>query len=137
ISHRLAEVFRISSRITVLRDGRSVGCYNASAVTPQRVVALMVGREISEVFPERRFSAGETVLEVRNLTAISPQKRKPLLQDVSFSVRRGEVLGIAGLMGAGRSESLLAIFGALPRARGEILVNGRAIRLTSPADAIA
>ena len=138
ISHKLDEVFRMSDRITVLRDGRTVGTQPTSELNEARVIALMVGREVGNIFPERAHEFGEVVLETRQLSAEDPEhKGQYTVRDVSFSVRRGEVLGIAGLMGAGRSELLMAIFGAWPgRVTGEILVNGHSTHIKTPSDAI-
>jgi len=138
ISHKLDEVFRISDRVTALRDGRTVGTEPTSQLTEARVIARMVGREVGNIFPEADHERGTTVFEARNITVEDPNVRgKLLVNDVSFSVRRGEVLGIAGLMGAGRSDLLMAIFGAhAGRFSGEILVEGRGVRVARPADAI-
>jgi D-xylose transport system ATP-binding protein len=138
ISHKLDEVFHLSERITVLRDGKTVGTHQKTAVDEARIIALMVGREVDQLFPQPSHSAGETILEVRNLTVSDPVvERRRLVDRVSFSVRKGEVLGIAGLMGAGRSDLLMAIFGAHPgRTTGEIRVGGKTVRISSPSDAI-
>lgn len=138
ISHKLDEVFRLSDRITVLRDGRTVGTQPARELNEARVIALMVGREVGDIFPVTHHKRGEKVLEVNNLTAEDPNiKGKYLVRDASFSVRSGEVLGIAGLMGAGRSELLMSIFGAhAGRVSGEIKVDGKAVSIKEPADAI-
>jgi len=138
ISHKLDEVFRMSDRITVLRDGRSVGTKQADELDQARVIALMVGREVGNIFPKAEHAPGEVVFEVRDITVEDPDVRGKLLVDrVSFAVRRGEVLGVAGLMGAGRSELLTAIFGAhAGRVRGQVLVAGKPVEIKSPADAI-
>ncbi|HVG32736.1 MAG TPA: xylose ABC transporter ATP-binding protein [Pyrinomonadaceae bacterium] len=138
ISHKLDEVFRMSNRITVLRDGRSVGTKPAEELDQARVIALMVGREVGNIFPKAEHAPGEIVFEVRDITVEDPDVRGKLLVDrVSFAVRRGEVLGVAGLMGAGRSELLTAIFGAhAGRVRGQVLVAGKVVEIKSPADAI-
>jgi D-xylose transport system ATP-binding protein len=138
ISHKLEEVFRLSDRITVLRDGRTVGTEATSAMDQARVIALMVGREVGDIFPKTLHEPGETVFEARNITVEDPNMRGKLLVDrVSLSVRRGEVLGIAGLMGAGRSDLLTAIFGAhAGRSSGEVFVEGRPVQIKSPQDAI-
>src|SRR5256886_312568 len=113
ISHKLDEVFRISDRITVLRDGRTVGTESTSQLDVARVIARMVGREVGDIFPQADHPHGDVVFEVRKMTVEDPNiKGKLLVDHVSFEVRRGEVLGIAGLMGAGRSDLLMAIFGA-------------------------
>jgi ABC-type sugar transport system ATPase subunit len=138
ISHKLDEVFRMSDRITVLRDGRTVGTQPAKELDEARVIALMVGREVGDIFPEAEHERGEVVFEAKGVTVEDPNvSGKLLVKDVSFKVRRGEVLGIAGLMGAGRSELLMAIFGAWPgRVAGEIYVAGERVRITRPSDAI-
>ena len=138
ISHKLDEVFRLSDRITVLRDGRTVGTDFTKNLDEARVIARMVGREVGDIFPKRTHEAGALVFEVRNMTVEDPNvPGKFLVKNVSFSVRRGEVLGIAGLMGAGRSDLLMAIFGAhAGRVRGQIFVEGKRVRINSPSEAI-
>jgi ABC-type sugar transport system ATPase subunit len=137
ISHKLGEVFEMSDRITVLRDGRTVGTQEARDLTIEKVIALMVGREVGDIFPSSSHEFGETALEIKNLTAYEAETNKLLVDNVSFSVRKGEVLGIAGLMGAGRSELLMSIFGAhLGRASGEIYVEGKRVAIANPSDAI-
>ncbi len=138
ISHKLDEVFRVSDRITVLRDGRTVGTEPASAVNEVQIISRMVGREVGDIFPEADHQRGEIIFEVRNITVEDPNVRgKKLVNRVSFAVRRGEVLGIAGLMGAGRSELLMAIFGAPPGpTTGEILIEGKRVVIARPSDAI-
>src|SRR5918998_2946260 len=138
ISHKLNEVFRVSERITVLRDGRTVGTRPARELDEARVISLMVGREVGDIFPEAAHERGEVVFEARNVTVEDPNvPGKLLVKDVSFKVRQGEVLGIAGLMGAGRSELLMGIFGAWPgRVAGEVYVEGKRIKVSRPSDAI-
>ncbi len=138
ISHKLEEVFRLSDRITVLRDGQTVGTYSTSALDHARVIALMVGREVGDIFPKVEHVPGDAVFEARNITVHDPNvPGKLLVNHVSFGVRRGEILGIAGLMGAGRSELLTAIFGAHTGAvTGEVFVEGERVRVGSPAEAI-
>lgn len=138
ISHKLDEVFAMADRITVLRDGQTVRTESALALDKNKVIALMVGREVGDIFPETTHDFGETALEVKNLTAFDPDVAdKKLVDDVSFAVKKGEVLGVAGLMGAGRSELLMAIFGAWRgRNEGEIFVEGKRASIYSPCDAI-
>src|SRR5215207_4157251 len=113
ISHKLEEVFRISDRITVLRDGRTVGTDDTRDLNEARIIARMVGREVGDIFPAPDHAHGEVAFGVRDMTVEDPAvPGKLLVKGVSFDVRRGEVLGIAGLMGAGRSELLMAVFGA-------------------------
>lgn len=138
ISHKLDEVFEMSDRITVLRDGKTVGTNNAGDLTKDKVIALMVGREVGDIFPKTSHEFGETALEVRNLNAFdldNPDKK--LVDNVSFAVKKGEVLGISGLMGAGRSELLMSIFGAWQgKSTGEVLVEGKQVSINSPSEAI-
>ncbi|HZM86242.1 MAG TPA: xylose ABC transporter ATP-binding protein [Blastocatellia bacterium] len=138
ISHKLDEVFRISDRITVLRDGRAVGTEPANAIDEAQVIAQMVGREVGDIFPKADHQRGEIIFEARNITVEDPNVRgKLLVRGVSFAVRQGEVLGIAGLMGAGRTDLLMAIFGAhAGSSTGEILIEGKRAIISRPSDAI-
>ncbi|NNE65168.1 MAG: xylose ABC transporter ATP-binding protein [Pyrinomonadaceae bacterium] len=138
ISHKLDEVFEMSDRITVLRDGQTVGTHHAAELDKDKVISLMVGREVGDIFPEVSHEFGEVAMEVRNLTAFEPDHPdKKLVDNVSFKVRKGEVLGIAGLMGAGRSELLATIFGAWRgNHSGEVYVEGKKVDIRSPKDAI-
>jgi ABC-type sugar transport system ATPase subunit len=138
ISHKLDEVFRIGDRITVLRDGRTVGTDAARDLDEGRVIASMVGREVDQIFPKAAHVRGDVVFEVRNVSVEDPAVPGKLLVDkIGFTARKGEVLGIAGLMGSGRSELLMAIFGAHPgRKSAEIFVDGQAAQINQPADAI-
>ncbi|CAN5267633.1 xylose ABC transporter ATP-binding protein [soil metagenome] len=138
ISHKLDEVFRMSDRITVLRDGRTVGTSPTSELNEAQVIARMVGREVGDIFPQVDHAHGDVAFEVRNFTVEDPNvPGKKLTDGVSFEVRRGEVLGIAGLMGAGRSELLMGIFGAhAGRTSGDVLIEGRPVKINHPAEAI-
>src|SRR5713226_5007694 len=138
ISHKLDEVFRIGDRITVLRDGRSVGTDAARDLDEGRVITKMVGREVDQIFPKAAHDRGDVVFEARNVTVEDPAVPGKLLVDkVGFTGRKGEVLGIAGLMGSGRSELLMAIFGAhAGRKSAEIFVSGKRAQVNQPADAI-
>ena len=139
ISHKLGEVFRLADRITVLRDGRTVSTDAKSSLDTQRVIARMVGREVSDIFPDTHHTPDAVVFEARGVTVEDPNvPGKLLVNNVSFGVRRGEVLGIAGLVGAGRSELMMAIFGAHPgRKSGEFFVGGKHIHIDEPSAAIA
>lgn len=130
ISHRLEEIFRIADRVSVLRDGRLVAVKNVADTNRDEVIRLMVGREIEEAATGRSAEPGDVVSEIRNLT------RSGVIEDVSFTVRRGEVLGLAGLVGAGRTEVARAIFGADPIDTGEIWIDGTRAEIASPWDAI-
>ncbi|MBI3016949.1 MAG: sugar ABC transporter ATP-binding protein [Deltaproteobacteria bacterium] len=141
ISHKLSEVFEISDRICILRDGKLVSSYPTPKTTSDQVISDMVGRTISEIFPEgsltqRKTSLGKEALRLTHLTC-RDKNGNSILKDVSLSVHEGEILGIAGLMGAGRSELILTLFGATPFSiEGEISLFGRSFRPTSPRHAI-
>jgi D-xylose transport system ATP-binding protein len=139
ISHKLGEVLRLADRITVLRDGRTVGTEPKSAMDTQRLIARMVGREVTEIFPQTHRAPQDVIFEARGVRVEDPNvPGKLLVDDVSFSVRRGEVLGIAGLVGAGRSDLMMAIFGAHPgRKAGQFFVGGSRVAIHQPSDAIA
>ncbi len=139
ISHKLNEVFKMSDRITVLRDGKTVATHVATETDRDKVIAEMVGREISDIFPVAEHKSGATALSVKNLTTYSNDTaNKKVVDNISFDVKRGEILGIAGLMGAGRSELLMTIFGAWHgRYSKEIEIEGRRTKINSPADAIS
>ena len=130
ITHKMDEVFRIADRITVLRDGCLVSTDPASALDQKRLIERMVGRELSGGRARVRASVGEPVLVARGLT------RAGAYRDVGLELRRGEILGLAGLMGAGRSEVASALFGLAPAERGEIRVRGRLARIRNPAEAM-
>ena len=138
ISHKLNEVFRISDRITVLRDGKTVGTNTTGYWTEPQIIARMVGREVGDIFPVMDHVRGEVVFAAENISVVDPLvPGKKLVDNISFSVRRGEVLGIAGLMGAGRSDLLMAIFGAhAGRVSGDVKIEGRRVYITNPRDAI-
>lgn len=130
ISHHLDEAFAVSNRITVLRDGRYTGTYPTIDLNVDKLIRLMVGRDLSDQFPKEKAPRGEEVLSVEGLNQGSR------LIDMNFSAYAGEVLGVAGLVGAGRTELVRAIFGADPIDSGRIFVNGRPVRVASPRDAI-
>jgi ribose transport system ATP-binding protein len=130
ISHHLDEAFAVSNRITVLRDGRHTGTYPTSDLDVDKLIRLMVGRDLSDQFPKEEAPRGPEVLRVEGLT------QGERLIDMSFSAYAGEVLGIAGLVGAGRTELVRAIFGADPVDRGRIFIDGQELRVRSPRDAI-
>jgi len=138
ISHKLGEVLQLSDRITVLRDGRTVSTDATKSLDTQRVIARMVGREVAEIFPISHRRPEDVVFEARGVTVEDPfVPGKRLVDSVSFAVHRGEVLGIAGLVGAGRSDLMMAVFGAHPgRKWGEFFVDGARVRIDRPADAI-
>ena len=130
ITHKMDEVFRISDDITVFRDGKHVGSYPAKELDRDKLIKLMVGRELTDLFPKEEAEIGEVVLSVQGLN------RGAVVKDVSFELHRGEILGLAGLMGAGRTEVLETIFGIEKADSGEVVLNGKALRIKQPSDAI-
>jgi ribose transport system ATP-binding protein len=130
ISHRLEEIFKLCDTITVMKDGEYVGTYEAAELDEKRLVSLMIGRTLESYFPEREPRIGAPVFRVESLCA------GKAVQNVSFEVRAGEVLGISGLVGAGRTETLRAVFGADPQESGRILLNGKPIKIKSPQSAV-
>ncbi|MDR3295769.1 MAG: sugar ABC transporter ATP-binding protein [Clostridiales Family XIII bacterium] len=130
ISHRLEEIFRISDRITVFKDGKYVDTVNTADMQPKSLVSMMIGRDLASFFPQRTESKfGDVVLKVENVSA------GRMVQDVSFELRAGEVLGLSGLVGAGRTETIRAILGVDKMERGKVSLYGKEIRLKSAKDA--
>lgn len=138
ISHKLNEVFSIADTVTVLRDGKAVATHPVSELTEDKVIALMVGREMTERFPNISASPGELVLEVKNYTVFDAEdSARKVLDNISFQLRQGEIFGIAGLMGSGRTELVMSLFGALPgRVEGEVILAGKKVRFKDPFQAI-
>jgi len=130
VSHRMEEVFEVADRITVFRDGRLISTRSRAEITPQRAIADMVGREV--LFQQRTPAKhGDVVLSVRGLG------REGVFEDVSFDLKRGEVLGFAGLIGSGRTDVALALFGIQPATAGSITLNGKDLKIHSPREAMA
>lgn len=138
ITHRMEEVFKISDRLSVMRDGEYIGTKEAKETDNEEIIAMMVGRSVEEQYPKRDVKIGDVILEVKNLNFTPPKESfKRSLKDISFKVRAGEVLGIAGLAGAGRSEVFESIVGKHATCTtGEILIDGKALQIRSPKDAI-
>lgn len=132
ITHRLDELSVIADRVTVLRDGAMVGTCEMAQTNRQELIRRMVGRELSAIFPKRQVERGDVALELRGIG-----NRATGLRDIDLSVHRGEIVGLAGLVGAGRTELARIIFGLDQADRGEILVQGKKVRIRQPADAIA
>jgi inositol transport system ATP-binding protein len=130
ITHKLDELNRIADRVTVLRDGSLIGTKNIKEVDNQSIIRMMVGREITEVFPSVQKEIGETVLSVKNLT------RGNEIKDISFDLKKGEILGIAGLMGSGRTELVTTIFGERKYDKGNIFINGNTVSIRSTENAV-
>lgn len=134
ISHKLSEIMEIGDRITIMKDGGYVGTYQVADLTTDDMVRMMVGREIKGTYqhlPEDNFQFGDVMFECKNLT-----RKDGKVQDVSFSLRRGEILGFSGLVGAGRSETMCAIYGAAPKASGEIWLEGKQLSIKNPYQAL-
>lgn len=130
ISHRLEEVFELADRVTVLRDGQLVDTKPVSEVTEGELISMMVGRTLDNLFPKEDAEIGQPVLQVQNLT------REGLVEDVSFEVRRGEIVGLAGLIGAGRSELAQVLFGIHPAQSGTVELNGKQVSIKNPRQAV-
>jgi ribose transport system ATP-binding protein len=130
ISHRIEELFEIGDRVTVMRDGKRIDTTNVRDVDKEQIIRMMVGRKITAEFPKQKFERGPEILKVDNLN------RAGVLKNISFSVHRGEIVGITGLVGAGRTELVRAVFGADPIDSGEVLLDGRKVKVRSPQDAI-
>ncbi|WP_461611311.1 sugar ABC transporter ATP-binding protein [Cytobacillus kochii] len=131
ISHRMEEIFKMCDRITVLRDGQSIGTKYTTDTSFDEIVKMMVGREIGERYPTRTATIGDVFFKVENLSM------KDHFSNISFDVRKGEILGVAGLMGAGRTEIMEAIFGSRKKSSGKIFLNGQELHIRAPKQAIA
>ncbi|MEN8078546.1 sugar ABC transporter ATP-binding protein [Clostridioides difficile] len=132
ISHRLKEIFEICDRATVMRDGQYIGECDAKKVSQKELIKMMVGRELKDLYPKQQIEIGEKILEVKNLSDNDGR-----VKNVSFHAKRGEILGISGLVGAGRTEVVRLLFGADKMASGEIFINGEKVNIKSPNDAIS
>ncbi len=130
ISHKMEEILRISDEVTVMRDGKHIATKSARDITTDEIIRLMVGRELNDRYPERSYAGGEVILKVKELSGAHSH-----LRDVSFELRSGEILGIAGLDGAGRTELVETLFGLRESSGGDILLKGKRIKIKSPADA--
>ena len=131
ISHKLSEIKEIGDRISILKDGNYVGTWNVSDLSEEDMVRLMVGRELEKSYQEGHGAFGEVVFEVKNLS-----RKDGKVQDFHMQVRKGEIVGLSGLVGAGRSEAMEAIFGAVPKTSGEILLEGKRLDIHTPYDAL-
>ena len=131
ISHKLSEIKEIGDRISILKDGNYVGTWNVSDLSEEDMVRLMVGRELEKSYQEGHGAFGEVVFEVKNLS-----RKDGKVQDFHMQVRKGEIVGLSGLVGAGRSEAMEAIFGAVPKTSGEILLEGKHLDIHTPYDAL-
>ncbi|MDR2946370.1 MAG: ATP-binding cassette domain-containing protein [Candidatus Adiutrix sp.] len=132
ISHKMEEILKISDEVTIMRDGQWIATEAAADLTTEKIIKMMVGRDLTNRFPPKINTPGEVLLEVKNLTG----RYQPTCRDVSFELRRGEILGVAGLVGSRRTELLETIFGIARHDQGEIIKNGQRLRNRSAAEAI-
>lgn len=130
ISHKMEEVYTITDQITVLRDGASIATWNTKEATNDMVVKAMVGRELTEQYPKRKVEIGDTILELKDFT------QEGVFENISFKLRRGEILGLVGLVGAGRTETMQALFGITKPDSGEVYLKGQKVEFKKPVDAI-
>ncbi|PKM51983.1 MAG: D-xylose ABC transporter ATP-binding protein [Firmicutes bacterium HGW-Firmicutes-7] len=130
ISHKMDEIFKISDDITIFRDGQYIGTKHVDELDTNKLISMMVGRELKEMFPKEHAEIGDILLEAKNLS------RKGFFSNISFNVRKGEILGFAGLMGAGRTEVMESIFGITKLDEGEIFIHGNKVNIRHPKDAI-
>ncbi|MBK5143812.1 ATP-binding cassette domain-containing protein [Budviciaceae bacterium BWR-B9] len=133
ISHKMEEIFQLCDEITVLRDGQWVTTRPLEGLAMNDIISMMVGRSLTQRFPEKTNDIGDVILEVKNLTS----KKQPSVQDVSFSLRKGEILGIAGLVGAKRTDIVEILFGIRERSAGQIILNGKEIKNNNANEAIS
>lgn len=138
ISHKLEEIFKITDKVTVLRDGQSISTDATVDLNEDKIISRMVGRDMEERFPRVPHIAEEIVFEVKKFSVYDPEiPGKKLVDNISFKVRKGEILGFAGLVGAGRSELMMALFGAWPgKCEGEVYIDGKRVQIKNPVDAI-
>jgi D-xylose transport system ATP-binding protein len=137
ISHKLNEVLSLADTVTILRDGKTVGTETIENLTEEKIISLMVGRELTNLFPYEPHHHGEMILEVKEYSVSHAENEKKIIDNVSFSLRQGEILGIAGLMGSGRTELFTSIFGALGgKKKGEVYLHGKQVNIKHPIDGI-
>lgn len=132
ISHKMDEILRISDEVTIMRDGQYIGTWKAKELTTDMIITKMVGRELTNLYPQRENVPGDVVFEVENFTSINPKS----FRNVTFEVRKGEILGVAGLVGAQRTELMEGLFGLRCHSKGKIRYQGQEISVNCPADAI-
>lgn len=132
ISHKMDEILRISDEVTIMRDGKYIGTWRADELTTDKIITQMVGRELTNLYPQRHNEPGEVVFEVKDFTSINPRS----FRNVSFKLRRGEILGVGGLVGAQRTELMEGLFGIRAHTAGTITYNGKELNIHRPQDAI-
>ena len=132
ISHKMDEILRISDEVTIMRDGRYIGTWEANELTTEKIITQMVGRELTNLYPPRENVPGEVVFEVKDFTSINPRS----FRNVNFQLRKGEILGVGGLVGAQRTELMEGLFGIRSHTSGQIFYKGKEIQISRPKDAI-
>ena len=132
ISHKMDEILRIGDEVTIMRDGKYIGTWDAQELTTERIITLMVGRELTNLYPKRENVPGEVVFEVKDFTSINPRS----FRHVSFQLRKGEILGVGGLVGAQRTELMEGLFGIRSHTAGQIFYKGKELKITRPKEAI-
>ena len=132
ISHKMDEILRIGDEVTIMRDGKYIGTWEASELTTDKIITLMVGRELTNLYPKRENVPGEVVFEVKDFTSINPRS----FRNVSFQLRKGEILGVGGLVGAQRTELMEGLFGIRSHTTGQIFYKGKELSISRPKDAI-
>ncbi len=132
ISHKMDEILRISDEVTIMRDGKYIGTWDSATLTTDQIITRMVGRELTKLFPTKTNTPGEVIFEVKDFTSINPRS----FRNVSFQLRRGEILGVGGLVGAQRTELMEGLFGIRSHTKGQIFYKGKEIRIDRPKAAI-
>ena len=137
VTHKMTEILELTDRLYILRDGKNVASYERKDYDPDKIITGMIGRQLTVMYPERNVDIGEEIFKVEGLTVDHPYiQGRNLIEDVSFSVRKGEVLGLSGLVGAGRTEVVSALFGVMKKKSGKIFINGESVKISNPAKAI-
>ncbi|MBE3578682.1 MAG: ATP-binding cassette domain-containing protein, partial [Caldanaerobacter subterraneus] len=138
ISHKLDEVMEIADTVTVIRDGKTIGTDSVENLTKEKIISMMVGRELSQLYPREEHFIGEVIFEVKNFNVYDTKvPNRKIVKNVSFELRKGEILGIAGLIGAGRTELVSSIFGSYPgKWTGDVYLEGKKIVIRNPSDAL-
>ncbi len=132
ISHKMDEILRIADEVSIMRDGKYIGTWEAGELTTEKIITRMVGRELTNLYPKRENTPGEVVFEVKDFTSINPRS----FRNVSFQLRKGEILGVGGLVGAQRTELMEGLFGIRSHTTGQIFYKGKELTITRPKDAI-
>src|SRR5699024_9314114 len=137
ISHKLVEVMRLADSVTVLRDGQTINTFNVDEITEDTIVSNMVGRSLTGYFPYEEHDIGDDILRVQNYSFYHKSTGEKMADNVSFTLRKGEILGVSGLMGAGRSELFISLFGGYPGEKyGEVIIDEQSAAIKKPSDAI-